>query len=86
MEMMIEFLEERVEHHNVGIFEMDNLIMFVGDINCGISILCKHTNKFEHYVASSIDLILEEDDAKAYEQVDIETLIARLCEQDDEDV
>ena len=84
MEMMVEFLAERTSHHNVGIYEMDNLIMYVGDINCGISILSKHKKTFEHYAARNIDAILEEDDAKAYEEVDIETLIDRLCEQDDD--
>ena len=86
MEMMIEFLAERTSHHNVGIYEMDNLIMYVGDINCGISIFCKASGKFEHYVARNIDAILEEDDAKTYESTDIETLIDRLCEQDDDNI
>ncbi len=86
MEMMIEFLAERTSHHNVGIYEMDNLIMYVGDINCGISIFSKHKKTFEHYVARNIDAILEEDDAKAYEEVDMETLIARLCEQHDDNI
>ena len=86
MEMMIEFLTERTSHHNVGIYEMDNLIMYVGDINCGISIFRKREKTFEHYVATNIDAILEDDDAKAYEEVDTETLIDRLCQQDDDNI
>ena len=86
MEMMAEFLEERTQHHNVGIYEMDNLIMFVGDINCGVTVFRKQDEAFDHYIAKNIDAILDEDEEKIYEQVDIETFIDRICEQHDEDL
>lgn len=83
---MIEFLEERTERHNVGIYGMDNLIMLVGDINCGVSIFCKSANTFEHFVATNMDAILNDDEVETYDQVDLEELISRLCEQDDDDI
>lgn len=83
MELVIEFLSDKTEGYNVGVYELDNLIMLVGDINCGIGIYNKDSKSFQYFIAKNIDAILKSDDRKVYEDVDIETLIERLCEQDD---
>ena len=84
MKLMTEFLSERTEGYNVGVYEMDNLIMFVGDIHCGLAIYGRAGKSFHFYVAKNIDAILESDDAEVYDEVDIEPFIKRLCEQDDD--
>ena len=83
VKLVIEFLSDKTEGYNVGVYELDNLIMLVGDINCGIGIYNKDSKSFQYFIAKNIDAILKSDDRKVYEDVDIETLIERLCEQDD---
>ena len=84
--MVVEFLEERTEGCNVAIYEMDNLSMFIGDVTSGLAVYTKYDKSFQFYIAKNIEAILETDEKEIYDQVDIETFIERLCEQDDEDI
>lgn len=84
--MVIEFIEERTDGCNVGIYEMDNLSMYVGDEHCGLAVYSKTDKSFQFYIAKNIEAILESDEKEIYDEVNIETFIERLCEHGNEDL
>ena len=80
VEMMAEYICEKTNKCNVGVYELPNIIMCSGNTYCGLAIFNIESKSFKFFTAKTYDAMTAGRTDEVYDQVEVVQFVKQLNE------